>query len=155
MFDLSGERCAIRLDSLREIVAMAALSRPPSLASLLDGFLNLGGDALPVLRTAAILGLEDEGPDLYTPLLVVRGAAGRFVLRVSRVVAVRSIESVITPLDAADSFNGCVEGRLLIDGEPVHLLKIDNLLLEQEWRAVAEFRALEARRLSELDAVAS
>ena len=155
LFELGGEKFCIRLESISEIVAMAALSRPPSVPSVLDGFLNLGGAALPVLRTARLLGCPDEGPQLHTPLLVVRAGAQLVVLRVSRVLALASVEGAVVALDAANTFNGCVEGRLVIGGEPVHLLDVKRLLLEQEWKAVAEFEALGARRLSELEAAIS
>src|SRR6185503_10426760 len=105
-FELAGEKFAIRLEAISEIVAMAALSRPPSISSVLDGFLNLGGTALPVLRTATLLGLADEGPQLHTPLLVVRQESRLVVLRVSRVLGLVSVEGAIAPLEAADSFNG-------------------------------------------------
>jgi purine-binding chemotaxis protein CheW len=155
LFELAGEKFAIRLESISEIVAMAALSRPPSIPSVLDGFLNLGGAALPVLRTATLLGCPDEGPQLHTPLLVVREQARLVVLRVSRVLALASVESAVAPLDAANSFNGCIEGHLFFGGEPVPLLDVQKLLLEQEWKAVAEFQALGARRLGELEAAIS
>ena len=60
VFELAGQSFGLPLESVREIVPMAALSRPPSMPSILEGFLNLRGTALPVLRIAALLGLPQD-----------------------------------------------------------------------------------------------
>lgn len=154
LFELAGQHFGLRLSSVSEIVPMAALSRPPSMPSLLEGFLNLRGTSLPVVRTAAVLGLPQSRLELHTPLVVVRGQRLPLALLVNRVLGVAAAAAVM-PIAASDSFNGCVEGRLTADGHDVNLLSLDRLLLEKERQVLAQFQATETIRLRQLDARAS
>ena len=132
---------------------MATLSRPPSMPPILEGFLNLGGDVLPVLRIAQLFNLPDEPPHLHTPLVVLRCAAGLLGLLVTSVTGVADVPANdIVPMDAGESFNACVESQLTISGETVHLLSVDRLLLEKESRALADFQEAETRRLQQFEA---
>jgi purine-binding chemotaxis protein CheW len=150
VFQLAGRSFALRLESIREIVPMAELSRPPLLPKLLEGFLNVGGTPIPVLRIADLLGLRQDPLELYTPLVITRNAARPLALWVKSVTGIFSVsQSAVAPLPAADSFNGCAESQLTVQDEPVYLLSLERLLLEKEQQAVAEFQAIEARRLHE------
>ena len=152
LFELAGQRFGLRLESVSEIVPMAALSRPPSMPSILEGFLNLRGAALPVLRVAALLGLPPDPRDLHTPLVIVRGGAQRLALLVDRVTGIAALPpDDFLPIAASDSFNGCVDGRLAATEPAVHLLALDRLLLEKEQQILAHFHATETRRLRQID----
>ena len=92
---------------------MATLSRPPVVPSLLAGFLNLAGIAVPVLRLDRLFGLPDLALGRYTPLVLLRQRECPLALlveRVSRIVAVP--EEAILPVPANQAFNDCVEGSL-------------------------------------------
>jgi purine-binding chemotaxis protein CheW len=156
LFGVAGQTFGLRLESVSEIVPMAALSRPPSMPSVLEGFLNLGGAAIPVLRIAGLLGLPEERPALHTPLMVIRSGTLTLALLVNRVIGIVSIPvDGLVPIPETDSFNGCVDGRLLVTGDVAHLLSLDRLLLEKEQRTLAEFQATETRRLHQLEQVSS
>jgi purine-binding chemotaxis protein CheW len=156
LFSVAGETFGLRLESVSEIVPMAALSRPPSIPSVLEGFLNLGGAAVPVLRIAGLLGLPEERPALHTPLVVIRSGTLLLALLVNRVIGIVSVPmDGLVPISDTDSFNGCVDGRLLVADEAVHLLSVDRLLLEKEHRTLAEFQATETRRLRQIEQVPS
>ena len=71
LFHVGGEEYGIPLRHLQEVVLMARLSRSPGLPGILAGFLNLGGSAIPVLRLDRLLGLSEQTPGLYTPLIVL------------------------------------------------------------------------------------
>lgn len=156
LFRLSGKTFGLRLQSVAEIVPMAALSRPPSTPSILEGFLNLGGSAIPVLRIAGLLGLPEERLELHTPILVLRHDALPLALLVNRVTGIVSVpEGSLVPIAHTDSFNGCVEGDLTVAGDLVHLLSVDRLLLKKEEQALAELQAVETRRLRHIEPVSS
>src|ERR1043166_2132624 len=74
--ELGGQRYGIPLEHVQEIVPMAALV-PPDLPSVLAGMLNLGGTIYPVLRLDRLMHVADRAGGLYTPLIVLRGRAGR------------------------------------------------------------------------------
>jgi purine-binding chemotaxis protein CheW len=150
LFELAGERFGVRLESVREVVPMAALAHPPCMPAILEGFLNLRGAALPVLRVARVLGLPQDRLELHTPLVVMRGEP--LALLVNQVEGiVRFPDTSLVPLPASESFNGCVEGRLTGAGGAVHLLLPACLLLEKERQVLSAFRETEAARLHQID----
>ncbi len=150
-FRVRGQSCALPLEWVREIVHMALLSRPPGLPSILDGFLNLQGTTLPVLRLDRLFNLPEQSPGLYTPLVILRNPDPPLALLVDEVNGVFSVSAEdLLPVRETDLFNGCVEAEVVLNGQTVHLLSLERLLLEQERRRIAEFQALEQQRLGEL-----
>lgn len=147
VFEAAGRSFALRLELIREVVPMAALSRHASMPAVLEGMLNLRGTAVPVVRLAALLGLPQDAFDLHTPLIVMRGSpmVALLVHRVSGIAGVAP--GALIALADSDSFNGCVEGQITVDGRTAHLLAGSRLLLEQESRALEEFQAAERQRL--------
>jgi purine-binding chemotaxis protein CheW len=154
-FEIAGQFFGLRLESVSEVAPMAALSRPPSMPSILEGILNLRGAAVPVLRVASLLGLPADPLDLQTPLVIVhrvRRGDMSLALLVNRVTGIVSIATdELAAISPADSFNGCVESRLTSGGETVHLLSLDRLLLERERRSLAQFQEIEASRLRQFE----
>jgi purine-binding chemotaxis protein CheW len=151
VFQIGGRACALRLGAVREILAMAELSRPPGLPALLLGFLNRSGRPLPVVRLAHLFDLEEPEPGLYTPLLIVESGARVLALLVECVTAVAETGGVIPlPLEDRATFCGCAESFVEIQGKTVPLLNADRILLEEERRRIAEFEAEEQRRLAAL-----
>jgi purine-binding chemotaxis protein CheW len=156
VFRLGEHRFGLRLESVAEIVPMAALSRPPSMPSILEGFLNLGGTAIPVLRVAGLLGLPPVALELHTPLVVLRDDAVLLALLVDEVTGIASTvaDGLVALADSA-SFNGCVDGQLTAGDDLVLLLSVTRLLLEKERQTLAAFQAVEMERLRQVDQVSS
>ena len=154
VFQLGGERCAIRAGEVQEIVLMASLAHPPGLPSILEGFLNLGGVATPVVRLDLLFGLS-RGPSLlYAPLIILRGRPDPLALLVERVDNVSAApESDLKPVLAGHCFSDWTESEIWLSPEsaPIHLLSLERLLLEQEQSRVAELRAIAQQRLQELE----
>jgi purine-binding chemotaxis protein CheW len=149
IFRLADHSFALRLESITEIVLMAALSRPPLLPSILEGFLNIAGTPIPVLRVAALLGLRQDPLELYTPLVIARGKLP-LALLVRSVAGIRSVPNQkLAPLSDTSSFNDCVDGQLMVEDEVVQLLSLDRLLLEKERLTITGFREIEATRLAQ------
>jgi chemotaxis signal transduction protein len=149
VFDCGGKRCALSREVVSQIVAMPALSRPPNLALPVAGFANRGGETIPVLRGAVLLGQPDLSADdnPYSHVVFMQAGGGEFGLLVDRVVDVR--EARLDDLLAAgptDTLNGCVEG--VIGAEPpVHLLAPRRLLLNSERERLAGLVAVERARI--------
>jgi purine-binding chemotaxis protein CheW len=154
LFRLAEQDLALRLESVSEIVPMAALARPPARPAILEGFLNLRGNAVPVLQLASLLGLPPEPLQLYTPLMLVRGGPLPLALVVSNVTGIITVPAAeLVPIPPTESFNGCIDSRLTVAGRTIHLLAADRLLLTKEEEILAEFHATETTRLGQIDAV--
>lgn len=128
LFEIGEHRCALPVESVKEIVLMAKLSTQPGMPSLLDGYLNLRGEALPVFRLARRLGLSEREPGLYTPILVTRAGSelvGIVVDRVQRVLSV-PLEGAVPPTEALP-FAEAVETDVTHEDEPVHVLAAERL----------------------------
>lgn len=148
VFHLSGEMCGLPVESVREVVPMAALSRPPSLPSILEGFLNLGGTAVPVLRLDRLFGLPEQPPGLYSPLVILDGHPHPMALLVDSVSDVLSVaEDALLPIHEKRSFNDCVKAEVAAGDRVIHLLSPERILLEQERQILAELQAREQERL--------
>ena len=156
VFHLPGAVCALPLSAIREIVPMALLAKPPGLPSLLEGFLNLAGKAVAVVRLDRLFQLPELVLGLYTPILILHTSEDRLALVVE---SVRGIV-VVRPEDSRSgfeggSFNDCVEGEITAGDGVAHLLSPERLLLEKERQCLAELQAVEQDRLRDLEGVRS
>lgn len=152
VFDLAGRTCALPSSAVAELVFVPELSQPPGLPSFLAGFMTVDGIAVPVVDLARLLGLGAGSPDLYSPVVLMRGAEP-LALLVDRVLQVRPVAaSDILPVGEDTVFGGCLEAEIKATDGAVHLLSPARLLLAQESRRLAEFREREQARLAELAA---
>jgi purine-binding chemotaxis protein CheW len=152
VFRLSGSKLALPLAAIREVLPMPLLSRPPGLPSLAEGFLNLEGALIPVLRLDRLFRLGQFEPGLHTPLLIMQAPDICLGLPVDAVdgIAAVSDESLL-PLRAEESFNGCMEAEVALNGRTVHLLNPGKILIEQERLRLLEFQETARQRLLELE----
>jgi len=121
---------------------MAWLARPPGLPPLVEGFLNLRGEVVPVLRLERLFGVAAKPPELHTPILVLRGSGGALAWMVDRVSEVTEIpEARLTPVRGEHCWNECTRAQTRLGDQVVHVLDPDRLLLEAERQRLAELRA--------------
>jgi purine-binding chemotaxis protein CheW len=154
VFHLAGQAYALPLGEVREIVPLAALSQSPGLPSVLAGFLNLGGTAVPVVRLDRLFRLPDQATGLYTPLLILRQADPPLALLVEKVSEILTLSNgAVLPLRDGHSFNDCAEGVVTAGERVILLLSAERLLLEKEQQCLAEFQDREQARLRELEEV--
>lgn len=150
VFQAGGRRCALPATAVREVIHYAELARPPGMPGVLDGFLNDGGEILPVLRLGRLFGLPEAAPGLYAPIVVLRHAT--LALLVDTVDSiVRVPPKALLPVVDASVFNGCVGAAVRLGAEAVHVLDADRLLLEQERRRIEELAAMVDTRLARLE----
>jgi purine-binding chemotaxis protein CheW len=151
VFGIAGEFCAVHAGSVQEIVPMALLARVPGQPPLLEGFLNLRGTSVPVLRLRRLFGFPPAEPGLHTPVVILRGADCPVGLLVDTVIDVTGFQDR-RPVPENGSFNDCAQALVESGGRTVHLLSTERLLLERERQCVAELREEAQRRLNELEA---
>ncbi len=149
VFRIADQAYGISLDAVLEILPMATLTRPPGLPSVLSGFLNLSGTAVPVVSLARLFALAASAPGMYTPLLLVRCAGQTLALLVDAVQGIASVdESATLPLQENFCFNDCAEGVVTVGETNVVLLSYERLVCEQEDRRISELTAIEQSRLA-------
>jgi purine-binding chemotaxis protein CheW len=149
VFRVADQTYGISLDAVLEILPMAALTRPPGLPSVLCGFLNLGGTAVPVVNLAGLFDLAASAPGMYTPLLLLRCAGQTLALLADSVQGIASIDrSATLPLQENVCFNDCAEGLVTAGETNIVLLSCQRLLHEEERRRIGELTAIEQTRLA-------
>lgn len=152
VFSLAEEFCALDLANVREILPTAELSAPPGMPELLAGFLNLGGEAVPVLRLGRLFSAPAKEIGLYEHMILLR-ASRPLALLVDGVVEVLTCsEDALRPVVEKSSFNDCALSQLTHKDRTIHVLATDRLLLKEEEARLAELRGVEQERLRALAA---
>src|SRR6185437_16207403 len=113
---------------IREIVHRAALVATPGQPHILEGFLNLRGDAIPVIPLRRLFALPDGPPDLYTPLVIIN--AGGLHAAAEAVLEIRADHMRALPAEASPEH--CAEAVASSDGRQILLLSCAKILYEQE-----------------------
>jgi purine-binding chemotaxis protein CheW len=149
IFQVGENACAIRIDAVQELVPMCMLSRAPGQPPLVEGFLNLRGTAVPVLRMNRLFDLPAAPPGLHSPLIVLRGNPFPTALLVDRVSDVVRAQQ-LAPVGGNVTFNDCAEAEFTYQGGPVYLVSAGRLLLEGERQRVAELQGLAQAYLAEV-----
>jgi purine-binding chemotaxis protein CheW len=148
VFHVCGMDCAFPIESVLEVVPMATLFSPLGLPSVLEGFLELRGTAIPVVRLNRLFDFPDWQPGLYTPIIVLRGVSGPVGVLVNSVRAiVPLLSSRLLAVPENGTFRNCAIAAAQFDGDPIHLLSPDTLLEEGENHLLADYRAMAQARL--------
>jgi purine-binding chemotaxis protein CheW len=169
VFELSNRSFALDPAAVARVVALPLLSRPPGTPPLLHGFLNLGGEAVPVLDLRRLLdlagpdGASEPGPDgrppaagappdPYAHLIIVKRAPVPLALLVDRAIGLLAVDDeAVSPLQAGQTFNDCAEQSVQLADRTVALLSVDRLLLQEERGRIAELQGIEQHRLRQLE----
>jgi purine-binding chemotaxis protein CheW len=156
VFDVGGLACALRRSTVRELLPLPRLWRPPGTPRPVAGFFNLGGAAVPVVRLDVLFGLERDGADaeqdLYRHLILVDGltSSGRTALLVDRVLDVIQVQDAsLSAVRPENSLNSCVEAEIPRESGLLHLLSMERILLAEEQQALAELGRRAQSRLGE------
>ena len=150
-FSLSGRALAIPGEHVREIVPMADVSTAPAMPGILEGFLNLGGAAIPVMRLDRLFDWPEPARRMYSCVIIMETREAPLGFFADEAMAARPVPSGdILPCPQSQTFNGCVAADIDIDGRRFHLLSPARVLLEQESRRIAEFQVMEQKRLNDL-----
>lgn len=145
-----GIHLALPLQAVREIVPVPLLTQPPGAAPFLAGFFDYRGKPVPVLRLDRLLGRPEERLGLYAPLVILGTSDLPLALHVARTeTVVRDAPTgAIQPIEAHETLNGCLTGRLTLHNRTVYLLSTERLLLAKERATLLAQQDLVARRLA-------
>ncbi len=155
LFRIDQQLYVLPVDCIREVLHKAELVCAPGQPSILDGFLNLRGAVLPVIRLRRLFNLPPAEPGVYTPLVITEAGGMRAALEVDEVREVVPFPSgALRPLEEGSSPNRCAEGLLTVDGADVILLSCERILLTREKECVRELQFVVQERLRELESFA-
>ena len=145
---VAGHRLAVRRQEVDEILPLPRLTALPGAPPILLGGFQLARELVLALPLAGILGLTGaaEGASLYHHLLLPTARPGETCLAflVDRVTDL----ATVTPraLSPGESFNGCVDAEVCIDGGLVPVIGLPHLLNAYEAERLAAFAARTATR---------
>lgn len=148
-FRCGDKLCGLPLRSVRRILFVPELHRPPLAPRFLAGMLDLEGELHPVVLLTELFNLPATPAGLYGQIILL--SSPPFGILADGVDGVCH-DPTATPLNASDVFHGCVTARVTFGEREYHLLDPERLLLEAESRKLDEFRRMENRRLAELEA---
>jgi purine-binding chemotaxis protein CheW len=101
VFDLEGQRYALRLTAVEKVLLMVAASPLPSSPAIALGVINFHGAVVPVLDIRRRLGFPSRDYDLTTHLLVAKTNRRSLAVPVDQVLGVTEITAeAVTPPDA-------------------------------------------------------
>ena len=150
-FQVAHHACALRADQVQEIVAIAATTKVPGQPTMLEGFLNLRGTVVPVVRMATLFNLPFES-SMNASVIILRTHSGSLGLLVDEVESVVGIDSGdLRALSANHSANEYAEAEFAVDGRNVVLLESGRLLLAEEKRRIGELQSQVERRVAALE----
>ncbi len=151
VFGVGNVPCALAREAVRRVLPLPALGRPPGLPAAVEGILDLAGAAVPVLRLDRLFGLPSPPTHAYRHLILLADSQPPLALLVDQATSVLSVPAErVLPLQKSETFNGCVVGHIATDEAPVHVLSAERLLDKRERQALAEFQAMQQRRLDEM-----
>lgn len=151
---LGSRHCALPCAAVREVLPLPRLWRPPGLPRPLAGFMNLAGEAVPVLDLPRLFGLSTsaDAEDALYRHLVLTGGEGEppLALLVDRVLDLRRIPPErLRPVPPEATLNGCAVAEIETAEGFLHLLDPGRILLAQEAAALAALREGAQSRLAE------
>lgn len=148
LFRINQHACAIPIGGIAEIVQYAATTTLPGQPPILEGFLNLRGHALPVIRLAALFGLPQAAPALNSAIIVLRSQAGLLVDEVEGLHSL--VPGSLEPIAGGHSFNECAAGQFDFEHRRFTLLSPERILLAQEEARIAGLAKLAQDRIAQL-----
>jgi purine-binding chemotaxis protein CheW len=141
--------------NIREIVHRAALVSTPGQPRILEGFLNLRGEAVPVIPLRRLFGLPDGPSDLYTPLVIIDAGGVRAALEADEAESVLEIRADdMRPLPAEASPEHCAGAVANAGDRQILLLSCAKILYEQEKQCLEALQTTMATRLHNLATLA-
>jgi purine-binding chemotaxis protein CheW len=133
---------------------MAELSLVPGSPEFLSGFLNVAGQVIPVISLRRLFGLSSGERHMYSPLIILKPAPEAIALEVDCGLRIAEIiDDDLLPFTEVASVNNCAAAIVRLDGESVVVLSVEQLLLEQERKRLADLARIADQRLAQLNLV--
>lgn len=153
LFRAGDHRLAVSARTVREVLPLLPIARPPTLPRPLAGFVDVRGETLPVLSPALLFdgGIALGTLDLFSHLIRPHGPAATMpCLLVDRVEDMIAPEpEAIRPVEPEASHNGAILAEIVLPDGTAHLLSLDRLLGEAERERLAALAALAEMRAAD------
>jgi chemotaxis signal transduction protein len=149
-FTVATWRLALPLRDVTRIVPLPLLQAPLGAPRFVEGFFDLQGTPVAVVRLDRLFRVEEERLGLYSPLIVLSVQDTPIALHVGRIDGILD-DADVRPLGHDETFNACVVGQISDRGETTYLLARDELLLAEERAKVESHRAMRQQRLDALE----
>lgn len=151
IFRLGDRLFGISVAEVREVVPYAWLDQAPRMPNFVQGVLNLGGLAVPVLRLDMLLGTPPVAIGLEASILIMKTEDAPLGLLVEHVEGVRAAAGLqFTAIDDRQSFQGCLAGQLHGPDATINVLSWPRVLMEEEARRLDQFQQGAQERLAQL-----
>ena len=144
-FKIGDLVCALATTHVREILPMVDLIRPPRQPRVLEGYVNLGGTAIPVLRLDRLLAVFEQPVRDTDHLILVRAGEQTVALLVERALEITAVADDRVLVGNHGRLNPCVSAEIRDERGTTHVLNLERILADVERRALDEF-ALAAQK---------
>jgi chemotaxis signal transduction protein len=142
-FRLGQQAYALPIEPMVQIVEMVTITSIPQLSAVVEGVINVHGEAVAVVKLRRHLGLPDAPLQLNTPLLLVRIDGRTVGLIVDEVIDVFSLAAEqiarfadILPEELESA--PILRGLTYVAGDAVLVLDPDNLFRPDQLNALAQ-----------------
>ncbi len=139
-FFIKEELFAFDTDAVRNILELGKITSVPNTKDYFVGVINLHGNIIPVVDLRMIMGIEnpENNKDTVIIILSTDGQAGSYLGMI--VDGVKEVFSISEESDIQDTIiaakdtivNVSFKGTLRIDKEFIHLINLDELMVEIE-----------------------
>jgi purine-binding chemotaxis protein CheW len=149
VFSVAGEAFAIASHHVKKILPMAKLSHSTSLPRTTEGMLNLSGQNVPIFKLAKILGVSENPPHLYTPIIILNHSPhliGIWVDTVQDVVTPRAEE--VSRLKIQHLFGAYVQGQMILGDKTIYIIDPKQLILAEEIQRISDLEKRQTERNS-------
>ena len=140
-FTLKGERYAISVVNIREVLEVPQITRVPRMPPFMKGVINLRGSVVPVLDLASKFGLGDTELSISTAVVVLEVPSIEGTGSVHLGIFADSVQKVITieasDIDPVPTIGLAVDASFLdgmgkVDGAFVMMLNIEEILTTKD-----------------------
>lgn len=146
VFELDGQRYALRLHEVERVIRAVAVTPVPETSSFILGLINLAGRLLPVVSLRCGLGLPDRPVRPDDQFVITRTSRLTLALVVDQVEALRPllIGQAVTPADVLPG-QGCrVQTLLKLDGDIILIYDVEQFFDRAEQERLLAVQAADA-----------
>jgi chemotaxis signal transduction protein len=142
---------AFRREDVESVLLLPRLGQHPGDIPLIEGWLQLRGESLPVISLATALGVGEEPPRL-SDRLVLTSLQPRVAWRVRQVGSLGEITwEELRLLEHSAEPTPCYVAVFQHEGHDVHLLNVSGLLMVEEQERLRQAEQRRAERLERLE----
>jgi purine-binding chemotaxis protein CheW len=129
-FGIAGERYAIRIQDIHEIIKVQDITQIPNVMPYVKGVINLRGRIVSIISLRSLFRLVETEADKATRIVVVNHKEETVGIIVDRVNKVATFTDIHTPPDRVTGIDGgFITGIGITDSGLVGILKLDEVLI--------------------------